>query len=236
MVLCGKNAVEEAIKSGKKIEKVYLQHGKFFEPSFLEELERHGIRFQWAKKAQLEKLAGTKKHQGIVALLALIEYADLYELIEETKRRNSFFVALDGITEPQNLGAIARSVELFGGVGLLLPSKGSAPINQVAIKASAGALLHLKVARVEFLEEGLLAFKEEGGNVYALETGGRDIREVKFQFPLAIIVGAEGRGIDAELVEIADMTVTIPTAGKLPSLNAAVATGIAAWEVFKQGS
>jgi len=236
MVIYGRNAVEEAVRSGRNIEKVYLLHGKFFEPEFLSLLQERGVRFQWAKRPQLDRLAGTGKHQGVVAIISPIEYATLQELVEETVNRNSFFFALNGITEPQNLGAIARSVELFGGVGLLLPQKGSAPINEVAVKASAGALLHLKVVRVDFLEEGLLAFKESGGNVYALETGGRDIRDSQLKRPLAFILGSEGKGIDAELVELADLTVTIPTVGKLPSLNVSVAAGIAAWEIFRRGA
>jgi len=233
LVIWGRNAVEEAVKSGKAIEKVYLQYGKFFEPEFLELLEKRNIRFQWTKKKQLEKLTGTTKHQGIVAILSPISYVSDEELFKLTVKEKSFFVVLDGITEPQNLGTVARTVESFGGTGLLLPTKGSAPINEVAVKASSGAILHLKVSRVPDLTASLIKFRSLGGKIYAVETGGKDIREATFKKPLALILGSEGRGINGELLEISDEVVTIPLSGKTPSLNVSVATGIAIWEVVR---
>ena len=233
MVIWGRNAVEEAVKSGKAVEKVYLQYGKFFEPEFLEFLEKRNVRFQWTKKRQLERLTGTTKHQGIVALLSPIGYVKVEELFSLTLKENSFFVALDGVTEPQNLGTIARTVEAFGGVGLLLPVKGSAPVNEVAVKASSGAILHLKVSRTQDLVASLLKFKSMGGRIYAVETGGKDIREVSFKKPLALILGTEGKGIRKELLEISDETVTIPLHGKTTSLNVSVAAGITVWEVVR---
>ena len=233
LVIYGKNAVVEALKSGKQFEKIYLQHGKFFEPEFLSLLKREKVRFQWAKKRQLERLAGTKKHQGIVALLSPVKYVSFEDFLSEIFERNGFFVALDGITEPQNLGTIARTVESFGGVGILLPEKGGAPFNQVAIKASSGALFHLKVCRVGSLAEALVQFKSSGGAVYSIETGGKDIREAEFNFPLALVLGSEGKGISGELLTISDSVLTIPTVGKTPSLNVSVSCGIAVWEVFK---
>jgi len=232
--LYGKNAVVEALKAGKPIEKVYLQFGKFFEPEFLNLLKERGVNYQWAKKPQLKKLAGTEKHQGIVALLSPIDYSTPGELFSETLSKNSFFVALDGITEPQNLGTIARTVESFGGVGLLLPKKGGAPLNEVALKSSSGALFHLKVARVESLAGALKEFSSLGGSVYAVETGGRDIREVEFKKPLCLVLGAEGRGVSAELLSISKEVAAIPTVGKTPSLNVSVSCAIAVWEVFRR--
>ncbi len=236
MVVYGKNAVVEAVKAGKRIEKVYLQYGKPFEPEFLSFLEESGIKFQWAKRKQLKKLAGTEKHQGIVALISPVEYVNFSEFLEEVFRRGGFFVALDGVTEPQNLGTVARTVESFGGVGILLPEKGGAPLNHVAVKASSGALFHLKVCRIKDLSEALSEFKRKGGTVYAVETGGEDIREAKFDFPLVLVLGSEGRGISRELLSISDAILTIPTVGKTPSLNVSVSCGIAVWEVFKSFS
>ncbi len=232
LVIWGRNPVEEAIKSGKRLEKLYLQYGHYFEPDFLNWLKKKNVKFQWAKKQQLEKLAKTKKHQGIVAILSPIDYVSPEELFRKTIVTNSFFVVLDGITEPQNLGAIARTVESFGGVGILLPEKGSAPINEVAVKASSGALFHLMVSRIPSLTEALLYFKEIGGRLYAVETGGEDIRNIKFQKPLGLILGSEGRGIEKALLELSDRIVTIPTVGKTPSLNVSVAAGITIWNVF----
>ncbi len=230
----GKNAVIEALRAGKSFEKVYLQYGKFFEPEFLSLLEKKGVKWQWAKKEQLKKLAGTTKHQGIVALLSPIEYSSPKELFSEVIERNSFFVALDGITEPQNLGTVARTVESFGGIGLLLPKKGGAPLNEVALKASSGALFHLKVSRVDSLQKALKDFKSMGGRLYAVETGGKDIREVEFKKPLCLVMGSEGRGIGKELLSLSDEVTTIPTVGKTPSLNVSVSCAIAVWELFRR--
>ncbi len=234
MLLWGKNAFTEALKSGKSIEKVYLQYGKFFEPEFLRELQRKKIPFQWAKKSYLKKLSGTEKHQGIVFLLSPISYSDLSSLFKKAFLKRSFFVALDSITEPQNLGLIARTVESFGGVGLLLPKKGGAPVNEVALKASSGALFHLKVCKVDSLFKGLSSFKEAGGKVYSLETGGEDIRKVPLDLPCALVLGSEGKGIDEEILEISDRVLTIPTVGKTPSLNVSVSCAVGVWELFKR--
>ncbi|SMO48615.1 23S rRNA (guanosine2251-2'-O)-methyltransferase [Balnearium lithotrophicum] len=233
LVVHGKNAVEEALKSGREIEKVYLQHGKFFTPEFLNLLKEKGIRFQWTKREQLEKLSGTRKNQGIVAILSPIRYAGEEELFNETFRKNSFFVVLDGVTEPQNVGTIARTVESFGGVGILLPSKGSSPINRVVVKASSGAIFHLKVTRSSNLKDSLERFISMGGSVYSVETGGEDIRKVSFEKPLSLILGSEGKGISEELLSISKRVLTIPTVGKTPSLNVSVSAAISIWEVFR---
>jgi len=231
LTICGKNAVYEAIRSKKSIEKLYLQYGKYFEPEFLNFLEENNIRFQWAKKNQLEKLTKTKKHQGVVAILSPIDYVPCEKLFNQTIKEKSFFVVLDGITEPQNLGTIARTTEIFKGTGLLLPTKSSAPINEVAVKSSAGAIFHLLISRVESLSEELKKFKKLGGKIYAIETGGKDIREIKFEKPAAFVLGSEGKGISKEVLSISDEVVTIPTFGKTPSLNVSVACGIVTFKL-----
>ena len=231
LVIFGKNAVYEAIKSKNNIEKLYLQHGKYFEPEFLNFLKEKNVRFQWAKKKQLERLAKTKKHQGIVAVLSPIDYVPCEELLNQTIKKRSFFIVLDGVTEPQNLGTIARTTEIFKGMGLLLPTKSSAPINEVVVKSSAGAIFHLLISRAETLSEKLKHFKKLGGKVYAIETGGKDIREIKFEKPAALVLGSEGKGISKEILSISDEIVTIPTFGKTPSLNVSVACGIATFKL-----
>ncbi|WP_163328466.1 23S rRNA (guanosine(2251)-2'-O)-methyltransferase RlmB [Desulfurobacterium thermolithotrophum] len=231
-IIWGRNMLEEAVKSGRTLEKVYLQYGHYFEPRFLNWLKEKGIKFQWTKKQQLERLAKTKKHQGIVAILSPIEYISCEELFKSTIEKESFFVVLDRVTEPQNLGAIARTVESFGGVGILLPEKNSAPINEIALKASSGALFHLMVSRVPSLNESLITFKKLGGSIYAVETGGKDIRNTNFQKPLGLILGSEGKGIEKSLLKLSNEIVSIPTVGKTPSLNVSVAAGIAIWSMF----
>ncbi len=231
LTIYGKNTLKEALKSDKKIEKVYLQYGHFFEPEFIELLNKKGIEFQWAKKKQLEKLAGTSKHQGVVALLSPIEYVDEETLFKETVREKSFFVVLDRITEPQNVGAIARTVEFFGGKGLLLPKKGSSPINEVVVKSSSGAIFHLLIAKAFDLAESLKTFKTMKGKIISIETEGKDIKESKMTAPLAIVVGSEGKGISKSLLALSDEILNIPGCGKTPSLNVSAATAIAIWHI-----
>lgn len=231
LVIYGKNAAEEALKSSRRIEKVYLQYGHFFEPEFIENLKKKGIDFQWAKKQQLKKLSGTHKHQGIVVLLSPIEYVPAETLFRETLKEKSFFVVLDRITEPQNVGAIARTVEFFGGKGLLLPEKESSPINEVVVKSSSGAILHLMVAKTAEIEESLAHFKSMGGKIISVETGGKDIREAKLKPPTALVVGSEGKGIDPRLISLSDEVVSIPGYGKTPSLNVSAATAVAVWQL-----
>ncbi len=229
----GKNAVSEAVESGKPIEKVYMQYGKFFPAEFINSLKSRGISYQWCKRDELSKLAGTRKHQGIVAILSPIPSVDPRNLLDECLKKKSFIVLPDGITEPQNIGVVSRSVEVFGGLGLLLPLKGVAPINETAIKASSGALFHLKVARTDSPAELLLEFRLKGGSVYALETGGNDIRKVTLKKPLCLVIGSEGKGISKELLSVCDDVIAIPTSGKVGSLNVSVATGIAIWEIHR---
>ncbi|SMP19101.1 23S rRNA (guanosine2251-2'-O)-methyltransferase [Desulfurobacterium pacificum] len=234
MVLWGKNALEEALKSNKRIEKVYLQFGKYFPPEFIETLKKQKIKIQWAKKEELKKKAGTSKHQGIVILLSPVEICKPEALINKTIQKKSFFVILDRVTEPQNLGAIARTTEFFGGTGILLPEKESAPINETAIKASSGALLHLTISRYSNLVEAVKIFKDKGGTIVSLETGGENISKAKVYPPFALIVGSEGKGISEELLKISNKIVSIPGKGKTPSLNVSVATGIAVWELLRK--
>ena len=233
-MIYGRNAVEEAIKSNRGIEKVYLQYGKYFEPQFLRLLEERGIRFQWAKKREIERISGTTKHQGIAAVLSPIDYVEEGELFKRVFERNSFFVVLDGVTEPQNVGTIARTVESFGGEGILLPLKGSSPINRVVVKSSSGAIFHLSVSRSPDLKASVERFISMGGNAYSVETGERDIREVSFKKPLCLILGSEGRGVSRELLFLSREVVTIPTVGKTPSLNVSVSAAISIWEVFRR--
>ena len=234
MILWGKNALEEALKSNKRIEKVYLQFGKYFPPELIETLKKRKIKIQWAKKEELKRKARTTKHQGIVILLSPIKIYDPEILINKTIQKNSFFVILDRVTEPQNLGAIARTTEFFGGTGILLPEKESAPLNETAVKASSGALFHLIVSKCDNLVEAIKTFKNKGGIIISVETGGENISKVKAHFPLALIVGSEGKGIKEKLLKISDKIVSIPGKGKTPSLNVSIATGIAIWEIFRK--
>ncbi len=227
----GRNPIIEALRAGRSIEKIFVAHDSHPPRELLKLAKEKGVKVQKVPRKRVEELAGTKKTQGVVALLSPVSYVPEEELFEETIEKNSFFVVLDHITDPQNVGNIIRTTELFGGVGVLLPKDRSSPINETVVKASAGAIFHLKVAKVPSLQRSLKLFKKMGGWVVAVETGGKDIREIDFPFPLAVVVGAEGEGISKSVLEKADIVATIPTVGKVPSLNVGSATAIALWEI-----
>ncbi len=229
LVVWGKNALKEILRSEKRIERVYLQYGKYIDPELLDILSKRGIKFQWTKKQHLKRLSGTDKHQGIVVLVSPIEYVDYSEILRESLLRKSFFVFLDGITESQNVGVIARNVEFFGGVGIILPEKGASPINETVVKSSSGAIFHLKISKVEFPTEVLKEFKSRGGKVYSIETDGSNIYSAEFQFPSAFVFGSEGKGIAKSILDLSDGIFEIERWGSVSSLNVAVASGIALW-------
>ncbi len=227
----GRNPIIEALRAGKNLEKIFVAHDSHPPRELLKLAKEKGVKVQRIPRKKVEELAGTKKTQGVVALLSPVKYVSEDELFKETIEKKGFFVVLDHITDPQNVGNIIRTTELFGGVGVLLPKDRSSPINETVVKASAGAIFHLKVAKVPSLQRALREFKKMGGWVVAVETGGKDIREIDFPFPLAVVVGAEGEGISKSVLEQSDIVATIPTVGKVPSLNVGSATAIALWEI-----
>ena len=227
----GRNPIIEALKSGRSLEKIFVAHDSHPPRELLKLAKQKGVKVQKVPRKKVEELAGTKKTQGVVALVSPIKYVDEEFLFKETVKKNSFFVVLDHITDPQNVGNIIRTAELFGAVGILLPKDRSSPINETVVKASAGAIFHLKVSKVPSLQRALKRFKKLGGWVVAVETGGKDIRDIDFPFPLAVVVGAEGEGISKSVLENSDIVATIPTVGKVPSLNVGSATAIALWEI-----
>ncbi len=227
----GRNPIIEALRAGRSLEKIFVAHDSHPPKELLRLAKQKGVKVQRVPRKKVEELAGTKKTQGVVALLSPVRYVDEELLFKEVIEKNSFFVVLDHITDPQNVGNIIRTAELFGAVGILLPKDRSSPINETVVKASAGAIFHIKLSKVPSLQRALKIFKKMGGWVVAVETGGKDIRDIDFPFPLAVVVGAEGEGVSKSVLETSDIVATIPTVGKVPSLNVGSATAIALWEI-----
>ncbi|MEO2152939.1 MAG: 23S rRNA (guanosine(2251)-2'-O)-methyltransferase RlmB [Aquificota bacterium] len=227
----GRNPIIEALRAGRSLEKIFVAHDSHPPRELLKLAKQKGVKVQKIPRKKVEELAGTKKTQGVVALLSPVDYVPEEVLFRETINKNGFFVVLDHITDPQNVGNIIRTAELFGAVGILLPKDRTSPINETVVKASAGAIFHLKISKVPSLQKALRQFKKMGGWVAAIETGGKDIREIDFPFPLAVVVGAEGDGVSKSVMDISDIVATIPTVGKVPSLNVGSATAIALWEI-----
>ncbi|MEJ5338329.1 MAG: 23S rRNA (guanosine(2251)-2'-O)-methyltransferase RlmB [Aquificaceae bacterium] len=234
MIVYGKNPVIEALRSGRDVEKVLFAHDSHPPHQVVKLCKERGIKLQKAPRQKIEELAGTKKTQGILAILSPVEYVEAHKLFRETVKRGSFFLTLDHITDPQNVGNLLRTCEVFGGVGALMPKDRACPINETVVKASAGAVFYLMLARVGSLARALKDFKEMGGWVAAVERGGRDIRDVDLPTGCTLVLGSEGEGISRSVLELADMVVSIPMQGRINSLNVSSAGAIAMWEVFRK--
>ncbi len=234
MIVYGKNPVLEALRSGRDIEKVLFAHDSHPPHQVVKLCKERGIKLQKVPRQKIEELAGDKKTQGILAILSPVEYVAPHVLFRETLKRNSFFITLDHITDPQNVGNLLRTCEVLGGVGALMPKDRSCPINETVVKASAGAVFHLRLSKVGSLSKALRDFKEMGGWVIVVERGGKDIRNLDFPPACSLVLGSEGEGVSKSVMEVADMLVSIPMKGRVNSLNVSNAGAIAMWEVFKK--
>jgi len=235
MIVYGKNPVIEALRSDKDIEKVLVAHDSHPPYQVVKLCKQRGIKLQKVPREKIEELAGTKKTQGILAIISPIKYVPAEELFKTTIEKRSFFLVLDHITDPQNVGNLLRSCEVFGGVGALLPKDRSSPINETVVKASSGAIFYLKLSKVSSLSNSLREFKKQGGWVIAIERGGKDIRSVSIPMPCALVLGSEGEGVSKSVLEISDTVVSIPMVGKINSLNVSSAGAIAMWECVRSG-
>ena len=230
MIVFGKNPVIEALRSGRSVEKVLIAHDSHPPHQVLKLCKERNIKIQKVPRQKIEQLAGTKKTQGILAMLSPVEYVHPEKLFRETLNRSSFFLTLDHITDPQNVGNLLRTCEVFGGVGALIPKDRACPINETVVKASAGAVFHLMLSKVGSLSKSLRVFKEMGGWVLAVERGGKDIREFDFPGACTLVLGSEGEGVSKSVLDIADAVISIPMLGKVNSLNVSSAGAIAMWQ------
>lgn len=233
LTIWGRNPVAEALRAGRQIEKIYVAHDTSPPREILRLAKERGVKVQRVSRSKVEELAGTKKTQGVVALLSPISYVTPYELFTEAVSRTSFFLAIDHITDPQNVGNLLRTCEVFGGVGALITKERTSPINQTVVKASSGAVFHLKIAKVSSLSKALREFKKMGGWVFSVEKGGRDIREVEIALPCALVLGAEDRGVSKSVLDLSDEVLTIPMKGRTTSLNVGSAGAVAMWETVR---
>ncbi|MCX7760858.1 MAG: 23S rRNA (guanosine(2251)-2'-O)-methyltransferase RlmB [Hydrogenothermaceae bacterium] len=234
IVIWGRNPVIEALKAGRSLEKILIAHDSHPPKELLELATKRKVKVQKVSRQKVEELAGTKKTQGVVALISPIKYTDEDKLIEKVIKEKGFIVVLDHITDPQNVGNIIRTTEVLGGIGIVVPRERSSPMNETVVKASTGAIFYLPIAKVGSLSTFLEKFKKKGGWVVAVEKGGKNINEIDFPFPLAIVVGSEGKGVSKSVLDTADIIATIPMKGKVTSLNVSSATAIAIWEVVKK--
>ncbi len=234
----GIRTVIEAINSGKIIDKILFKSdltGKLF-GELLSLTKDYKIPFQYVPVQKINRITN-RNHQGVIAFLSPIEYSDIEEITQRVFEQGKLplFLILDGITDVRNFGAIARTAECAGINAIIIPIKGSAQLNEDAIKTSAGALYKIPVARVSSLYKTTKFLKNSGLQIIsASEKGSINYFENDFSSPTAIIMGAEDRGVSTEMLKLSDKVVKIPILGTIESLNVANAASIIIYEAVKQ--
>lgn len=235
-ILEGKNPVIEALRSGRSINKILLAkdiHAR----EIVTLAKEKGIVFEFVDRRVLDKKSRRGKHQGIIAYVAPHEYVDVEDILKIAKKKNEkpFLLILDGIEDPQNLGAIIRSADATGVQGVIIPKRRAAPLTEATAKASAGAVEYVPVARVTNIASTVESLKGKGVWVIGVDQNAKKLyNQADFKLPVALVVGSEGRGISRLVRERCEDLVSIPMKGKINSLNASVAAGIVMYEVLNQ--
>lgn len=236
-VVAGRNPVREALRGDRSINKVLLARGVTGEP--VKEICRlareRSIPVQQVERVYLDKLVPGTVHQGIVALVAPKEYVSVDDLLTLSPQEDPFFILLNGVTDPHNLGAIMRTAEAVGVHGVIIPARRSASLTPAACKAAAGAVEFLPVARVANIAQTIRYLKQKNIWVVGADSSARVIFwDARLDGPLALVIGSEGKGLGPHIRKICDLLVRLPMAGRITSLNASVAAAVLAYEVFRQ--
>lgn len=228
MILYGRNPVREALRGPREVSRIWVTQAAEKEP-WLRTLAG-GARLDRASASELESLAGTDGHQGVVAEVAEYRYADAKSLLADDQ---ALVLVLDEIQDPQNLGALARVAESAGASGMVIAERRTAEVTAAACKASAGAVEHLKIARVGNISDFLAAAKEAGAWVYgAAAEGDVAYNQPDYSGKVVIVAGSEGRGMRPKVAKSCDALVSIPQRGQIESLNVSTATAIVLYAVI----
>ena len=237
-VIAGRNSVLEALKSKAGLEKIFIAKGEM-QGSIVRIIalaKEQKIPIQEADRLKLQAVSGISTHQGVVAYLKQIEYCDIADMLSLAKERgeNPLIVVCDELADPHNLGAIIRTAEAAGAHGIVIPRHRGVGVTPAVTKAAAGAVFHMKVAKVTNIVMALKDLKEQGLWIYGTDMdGSRSIFETDLAGPSAIVVGSEGSGMTRLVKETCDFLVSIPMQGKVNSLNASVAAAIVLYEAVR---
>ncbi len=234
----GRNAVTEAFRAGRTVDRLFLQEGCKDGPvmTILREAQKRNTPVKFVAKERLDRLCTTGKHQGVVACIAAYEYAEVGDILELARQKGEppFMFLLDGIEDPHNLGAIIRTANLAGAHGVVIPKNRAVGLTAAVAKASAGALNYTPVARVTNLVKTMEALKREGLWFVCADMGGKRMYDLNLCGPIGLVIGNEGTGVSRLVRENCDMTAAIPMKGDIDSLNASVAAGVLAYEIVRQ--
>ncbi len=234
----GRNAVLEAFRSGKTIDKLFVQKGCQDGPirTIIREAKKHDTILDYVAKERLDQLSETKKHQGVIAYAAAYEYAQVEDMLAAAKEKQEdpFLILLDNIEDPHNLGAIIRTANLAGAHGVIIPKRRAAGLTATVAKASAGALNYTPVAKVTNLSQTIKELKEQGIWFVCADMDGETMYQLDLKGPIGLVIGSEGEGVGKLVKENCDFNAAIPMAGEIDSLNASVAAGVLAYEIVRQ--
>ena len=236
-IIEGRNAVIEALRAGTTIDKIFIQKGETDKTlgHIASTARAAGVVVVDADKRKLDFMSRTHAHQGVIALTSVREYVSVEDIlnIAREKGENPLIVVCDEISDPHNLGAIIRTAECAGAHGVIVQERRAVGLTPAAVKASAGAVEYLPVARVTNLTSTIERLKREGVWTYAADMDGEDYADLDLSGPIALVIGAEGEGVSRRVLESCDRTISVPIRGKLDSLNASVAAGVLMYAVLR---
>lgn len=234
----GRNAVLEAFRSGRCVDKLFILDGCQDGPvrTIAREARKKDTIINYVSKERLDQLSETRAHQGVIAQVAAYEYSTVEEILAKAVEKGEppFLVLLDNVEDPHNLGAIIRTANLAGAHGVIIPKRRSVGLTSTVAKTSAGALNYTPVAKVTNLVRTIEELKEKGIWFVCADMGGESMYRLNLTGPIGMIVGNEGEGVSRLVREACDFTASIPMKGDIDSLNASVAAGVLAYEIVRQ--
>jgi len=240
VIIGGRNPVLEAIRAGRVIQKILLARNiskQSFATEIVQQAQSKGIPVEYVSAETLQEYSGIGKNQGVIAYTVIKKYYSLEDLLRTSHEMGKppFYCMLDGIEDPQNLGAIIRTAEASGTHGIIIRTRRAAGLTAAVARASAGAVEYVPVARVVNIAQTIVRLKENGIWVIGVDSSGReDYRHADFTSPVTIVIGGEGKGISELVKKRCDYLISVPMAGKISSLNASVAAALVMYEAFYQ--
>ena len=234
----GRNAVLEALRAGKPIDKLYVLDGCPDGPvrTIIREAKKGDTIINYVKKERLDKLSETGHHQGVIAMAASYEYATVEDILEKAREKGEapFIFVLDNIEDPHNLGAMIRTANLAGAHGVIIPKRRAVGLTPTVARTSAGAINYTPVAKVTNLKQTMEQLKKEGMWFVCADMDGTPYYQMDLKGPMGLVIGNEGEGVSRLIKETCDFVASIPMKGDIDSLNASVAAGVLAFEIARQ--
>ena len=234
----GRNAVIEAFRSGKTVDKLYILDGCQDGPvmTIKREAKKYDTMVKYVTKERLDQMSQTGKHQGVIAVIAAYDYAEVDDILQNAKEKGEppFIFLLDNIEDPHNLGAIIRTANLAGAHGVIIPKNRAVGLTATVARTSAGALNYTPVAKVTNLSKTIEELKKEGMWFVCADMGGTSMYQLDLKGPMGLVIGNEGDGVSRLVREKCDFIASIPMKGDIDSLNASVAAGVLAYEIVRQ--